>query len=107
MDCIFCKIANKDAPAEVLHESKEVVIFKDIRPSAPVHYLIISKKHIPSIKEINHEDEALMGHLVHMGKEAADMLGLSGYKLIFNVGRDGGQIVDHIHLHLMGGWQKK
>lgn len=102
--CIFCKIANKEAPAEILNESKDVVIFKDIRPSAPVHYLVVSKKHISSIKEVRHEDEALMGHLIHMAKEAAEKLGLSGYKLVFNVGKDGGQIVDHIHLHILGGW---
>lgn len=106
MSCIFCKIANKEASAEILSESKDVVIFKDIRPSAPVHYLVVSKKHIASIKEVVHEDEALMGHLIHMAKEAAEKLGLSGYKLVFNVGRDGGQIVDHIHLHILGGWDK-
>ena len=105
-NCVFCKIASKQSPAEILMESDGVVVFKDIYPSAPVHYLVISKKHIPSIKEVSHEDEALMGHLIHMARDAAEKLGLNGYKLVFNVGKEGGQIVDHIHLHLLGGWAK-
>ncbi|KKT28732.1 MAG: Histidine triad (HIT) protein [Candidatus Giovannonibacteria bacterium GW2011_GWB1_46_20] len=87
-----------------MQETEDFVIFKDIKPSAPVHYLAVLKKHIPSIKEIEHEDEALIGHLIHEAKSAAEKLGLSGYKLVFNVGRDGGQIIDHIHLHILGGW---
>lgn len=105
--CVFCRIVNKETPADILQESEDVVIFKDILPSAPIHYLVVSKRHIPSIKEISHKDEALMGHLIHMAKEAAEKLGLAGYRLSFNVGREGGQIVDHIHLHLLGGWSKK
>lgn len=104
--CVFCKIISKESPAEILIESDEIVVFKDIYPSAPVHYLVVSKKHIPSIKEVSHEDEALMGHLIHMAKQAAEKLELSGYKLIFNVGKEGGQVVDHIHLHILGGWAK-
>lgn len=103
--CIFCKIIKKEVPAKVLQETDDVVIIADIRPSAPVHYLVLPKKHIASIQNIQHEDEALMGHLIHMAKEAADALGLSGYKLVFNVGKDGGQIIEHIHMHLLGGWQ--
>ncbi|OGF50427.1 histidine triad nucleotide-binding protein [Candidatus Giovannonibacteria bacterium RIFCSPLOWO2_12_FULL_44_25] len=103
-DCVFCKIIKKEIPAEILQETEDFVIFKDIKPSAPVHYLAVLKKHIPSIKEIEHEDEALIGHLIHEAKSAAEKLGLSGYKLVFNVGRDGGQIIDHIHLHILGGW---
>jgi len=105
-NCVFCKIISKQSPAEILMESDSVVVFKNIYPSAPVHYLVVSKKHIPSIKEVNHEDEVLIGHLIHMAKDAAEKLGLSGYKLVFNVGKEGGQIVDHIHLHLLGGWAK-
>lgn len=104
-NCIFCKIANKELEADMLQESEQAVIFKDIRPSAPVHYLVVPKKHLSSIKEVSHENEALLGHMVLMAKEAAEKLGLTGYKLVFNVGRDGGQIIDHIHLHLLGGWK--
>src|SRR3989344_1416452 len=103
--CLFCKIVKKEVPSEVLQETEDVVIIADIRPSAPIHYLVLPKKHIASIRDIQHEDEALMGHLIHTAKEAADTLGLSGYKLVFNVGKDGGQIIEHIHMHLLGGWQ--
>jgi len=105
MDCIFCKITKRDISSDILRENEDAVIFKDIRPSAPVHYLVVPKKHISSIKEVTREDEALLGQLVHMAKEAADTLNLSGYKLVFNVGRDGGQVIDHLHLHLLGGWK--
>jgi len=105
IDCIFCKIVKKDVPSEILRENEDAVIFKDIRPSAPIHYLIVPKKHIVSVKEVTREDEALLGRLVHMAKEAADTLSLTGYKLVFNVGKDGGQIIDHLHLHLLGGWK--
>ena len=93
-------------PAEVLHETQDVVMIPDIRPSAPIHYLVISKRHIASIRDVGHQDEQLLGHMVHIAKEGAEKLGLAGYKLVFNVGRDGGQIIDHIHLHLLGGWTK-
>lgn len=106
-DCIFCKIVKKELPSQVLHESQDVVIIPDIRPSAPVHYLAITKKHIASIKNITSNDEALLGHLIRMAKESAERLGLTGYKLVFNVGKDGGQIIDHIHLHILGGWDKE
>ncbi len=105
-NCLFCKIAKKETPAEILQESSDIVIFKDIRPSAPVHYLAIPKRHIPSIQAISHDDEALLGHLIHMAKESAEKLHLAGYKLAFNVGKDGGQIIDHLHLHILGGWSK-
>lgn len=105
-DCVFCKIVHGELPADILHKSAEAVIFKDINPSVPIHYLVVPKKHISSIKDVLHEDEALLGHIVLLAKEAAEKLSLSGYKLIFNVGRDGGQVIDHIHLHLLGGWSK-
>ncbi|KKS96801.1 MAG: Histidine triad (HIT) protein [Candidatus Giovannonibacteria bacterium GW2011_GWA1_43_15] len=88
-----------------MQETPEAVIIRDIHPSAPVHYLVVSKKHIPSIKEVEHENEALIGHLVHEAKIAAEKLGLKGYKLVFNVGREGGQVIDHVHLHILGGWK--
>ncbi|QQG42808.1 MAG: HIT domain-containing protein [Candidatus Giovannonibacteria bacterium] len=104
-DCIFCKIVKKEIPAEVLQETPDAVIIRDIHPSAPIHYLVVSKKHIPSIKEVGHENEVLIGHLIHIAKEGAEKLGLAGYKLVFNVGREGGQVIDHVHLHILGGWK--
>src|SRR3989338_4018119 len=104
-NCIFCKIIKKEIPAEVLQESEDVVIIRDIRPSAPIHYLVLPKRHISSIQNIVDKDEVLLGHLIGTAKIAADKLGLLGYKLVFNVGKEGGQIIDHIHLHLLGGWK--
>lgn len=106
MDCIFCKIINKKAPAEVLHETQDAVMIRDIHPSAPIHYMVVSRRHLVSIADMHNSDEMLLGHMIRVAKEGADKLGLSGYKLMFNVGRDGGQIIDHIHLHLLGGWTK-
>ena len=105
--CVFCDIIEKKIPADILHESDDAVIIADIRPSAPIHYLVIPKRHISSIVDVQHEDEALLGHMVHLAKDGASRLGLTGYKLVFNVGRNGGQIIDHIHLHLLGGWKTK
>ena len=105
MSCLFCKIANKEVPAEIVYEDDEVIAFKDIHPLAPVHVLIIPKKHIASIIDIKKEDIELIGKLILAAKNIADDFKLSkdGYKLLFRVGNHGGQVVEHIHLHLIGG----
>lgn len=105
MDCIFCKIVNKEIPADILHEDEEVVAFKDIEPKAPVHILVIPKKHISSINNLKEEDKELMGKLVLLARDIAKENGISetGYRLILNAGKNAGQTVDHIHLHLIGG----
>ena len=105
-DCIFCKIANKEIPAKILLENKDIIILQDIKPSAPFHHLIIPKKHIRSVMDLKEGDEAIVSELIFAAKEDAEKANLKGYKLTFNVGRDGGQIIDHLHLHLMGGWAK-
>jgi len=104
-DCIFCKIANKEIPTEFLYSDDSVVAFKDIRPIAPVHVLIVPKAHIEAITDLKESDEKLAGRLVMVAKKMAEQLGIaeSGYKLLFRVGNDGGQEVPHIHLHLLGG----
>ena len=104
-DCIFCKISNKEIPATVVHEEKDLIAFKDIHPKAPVHLLIIPKQHIESIAHLQAEHESIAGRLLFAAKEIAERAGLKGYKLVFNVGREGGQVIDHLHLHLMGGWK--
>ena len=106
-DCIFCKITKKDIPADITYEDDQVMAFKDIKPSAPVHYLIVPKEHIQSIAylEGNHSD--VLVKTIYTAKDLAAKLGLKGYKLVFNVGREGGQIIDHLHLHLLGGWSHK
>jgi histidine triad (HIT) family protein len=105
MDCIFCKIANKEIPAELLYEDELVVAFKDIKPIVPVHVLVIPKEHIESIAKMEDKHEALAGRLIMVAKKLAEQLGVAeaGYKLLLRVGHNGGQEVPHIHLHLLGG----
>jgi len=106
-DCIFCQIASGKSPAEFEYQSETLVAFRDINPAAPVHILVIPKKHIDSIKTVRKEDRDLLGEMILVAKKIAADKGLEGYKLIINCGRAGGQIVDHVHLHLMGGWPEK
>ncbi len=103
--CIFCKILNKEIPADVIYEDNAIIAFKDIKPIAPIHILIIPKKHISSLVDIEIEDEDLMGKLILTAKKIAEDIGIAqkGYKLVMRVGKDGGQEIGHIHLHLLGG----
>lgn len=103
MECVFCKISNKQIPAEIVLEDKDVVAFNDIFPKAPVHILIVPKKHIASLKEIKPEDQELVGKIIFAAKRLAEEKKLSGYKLIMNVGHEAGQTVEHLHLHLLSG----
>jgi len=104
-DCIFCKIAKKEIPAETVFENDELIAFKDRNPLAPVHILIIPKRHIASINDLTMADAELAGRMILAGKNIAKDLSISekGYKLLFRVGEWGGQEVPHIHLHLIGG----
>jgi|SRR3989344_2089272 len=105
-DCIFCKIISKEQSCDIVHESQELMAFKDINPKAPVHILIVPKKHIATVNDLADADKELIGDMVLEAKNIAKDQGIdAGYKLMFNVGRVGGQIIDHMHLHIMGGWQ--
>lgn len=106
MDCIFCKIVQKNIPSEVIFEDNNVVVFKDINPKAPVHHLVVPKEHIQSIAHLEADHNDIISKLIYVAKDVALRLGLKGYKLVFNVGREGGQVVDHLHLHLLGGWDR-
>jgi len=106
MDCIFCQIIDKEVPSDILYEDDKVIVIKDIHPKAPVHLLIIPKKHIVSVAHLGESDKTLIGDLVLTAKKIAETQGLKGYNLVFNVGRDGGQMVDHLHLHLLSGKPK-
>jgi len=106
-DCIFCKISKKEIPSEIIYEDKSVVAFKDIRPSAPVHYLVVPREHIKSIAHLEDNHHDIVAVLIFVAKSLAKKADLKGYKLVFNVGREGGQVIDHLHLHLLGGWMKK
>ena len=106
MDCIFCKIVEKKVDAKIVFENKEIIAFSDIHPLAPVHILIIPKKHIASINEVNDPADAkLLGDMIIAARDIAKKMNIAddGYKLLFRTGKDGGQEVDHIHLHLIGG----
>jgi len=103
MDCLFCKIINKEMPSETVYEDEKFIAFKDIVPKAPLHLLIVPKKHIVSIDHVEIEDKALMGELILVAQKIAREKNLNGYKLLINVGREGGQMVDHLHLHLLSG----
>lgn len=101
-DCIFCKIVKREIPATMRYEDERAVAFNDIHPKERVHILVIPKKHIATIADMGEGDEMLMGHLVKIGKELASKHQCPGYKLLFSVGKEGGQEVFHVHLHLMG-----
>jgi len=103
MNCLFCKIANKTAAAEIVYEDEKIIAFKDIHPKAPFHLLIVPKKHIPSVDHLESKDQKLMGELFLVAQKIARGKKLKGYKLIINVGRPAGQLIDHLHLHLLSG----
>jgi len=106
-DCIFCKIVNGEMSTEFLYENDTIVAFKDINPIAPVHLLIVSKKHIRSINDLEQEDKKIVSEMIMAAKDMAKKEGItkSGYKLLFNVEKGGGQVIFHLHLHLIGGWE--
>ncbi len=106
-DCLFCKMASGEIKPDIVFENDDVLAFRDINPQAPTHVLIIPKKHITSINEIQIEDETLVGKLYTTAKAIATQEGFAedGYRVVMNCGEDAGQTVFHIHLHLLGGRQ--
>ena len=105
MDCIFCQIVAGEVPSQTLYQDEEIIAFRDIKPLAPTHVLIIPKKHIPSLVHLTEADSPVMGHMVNIANQLAKKEGVSqnGYRLVINCGDDAGQIVPHIHMHLLGG----
>ncbi len=105
MDCIFCKIINKEIPSNIVYEDEEILAFKDIAPQAPIHIVVIPKKHIGKITQIQKEDEALIGKIYSVINQIAKEQGIAeeGFRVIINCGENGGQEVKHIHFHLLGG----
>lgn len=104
-DCLFCGIIAKKIPAKIIYEDKDALAFEDINPQAPVHVLIIPKKHIPTSLDITHEDTLLAGHLLHIARQLAAEKGIAerGFRMVINTNADAGQTVFHMHLHLLGG----
>ena len=103
--CIFCQIIEKKSPARIVYEDESALAFHTLTPVAPVHLLIVPKKHIASVNDLQPEDEAVIGHLFSVGRMLAEQNGIaaSGYRLVTNTGPDGGQSVYHLHVHLIGG----
>ena len=104
-DCIFCQIIARKRTAEIVYQDNKITAFKDIHPLTPVHILITPNKHIESIAEISTSDEALIGNLFIIARQLAAQFGVdkSGYRLVINNGKDAGQSIPHLHLHLIGG----
>ncbi|QQS59254.1 histidine triad nucleotide-binding protein [Candidatus Peregrinibacteria bacterium] len=102
-DCIFCKISEGSIPAKKVYEDEFVLAFHDIHPKAKTHILVVPKAHTPSLSEAKEKDEAILGKLLLTVQKVAKDQGLSGYKVLMNVNREGGQVVFHLHLHLLGG----
>ncbi len=102
-DCIFCKIVEGDIPAQKVYEDNEFLVFADVKPQAPVHHLVIPKEHVSNLMEI--DDGDLLGRLFVVIQKVAQQEGISekGFRVVNNCGDDGGQTVDHIHFHLLGG----
>ncbi len=107
-DCLFCKIVSKQTDTRFLYEDETYVVFKDIKPAAPVHLLLVPRAHIRSINDLEPSHRSLVGGLFHLAAKMAGEQGVdrSGYKLLFNVERGGGQVIFHLHLHLIGGWHR-
>jgi len=108
MDCIFCKIVEKEASSNIVYEDDKILAFHDLQPQAPVHVLIIPKKHISSLDQVSSDDAEILGWLMTKVKDIAKELELdNGYRLVCNCGKDGLQTVNHIHFHLLGKRQMK
>ena len=102
-DCLFCKIAAGEIPADKLYEDDDLLAFRDIAPQAPVHFLIIPKKHIQDPANVTEADEALIGKMMRVGAQVAKENGVTDFRLVYNNGADAGQTVFHIHMHVLGG----
>lgn len=103
-ETVFSKIIRREIPADIVYEDDLALAFNDINPQAPTHILVIPKQPIPRISEASDDDQALLGHLLLTAKRVAEQVGLEkGYRVVINNGNDGGQTVDHLHLHILGG----
>ncbi|HUS87908.1 MAG TPA: histidine triad nucleotide-binding protein [Desulfosporosinus sp.] len=104
-DCLFCNIALREIPSEIAYEDDDVIAFKDTQPLAPVHLVVIPKQHLRSLNDVTPEYETLIGHLFGVIRRLAEEFGVaeSGYRVVTNTGADGGQVVGHLHFHLLGG----
>ncbi|HEX8948878.1 MAG TPA: histidine triad nucleotide-binding protein [Dissulfurispiraceae bacterium] len=104
-NCIFCKIIDRKIPAKIVYEDEHALAFEDVNPQAPVHTLVIPKRHIPTILDIREEDDRLVGHLLRVANRIAQDKGIAerGFRLVTNCNHESGQTVYHIHIHILGG----
>jgi histidine triad (HIT) family protein len=107
MDCIFCKIVAGEIPSDSVYQDEEIIAFRDINPQAPVHIVIIPRKHLASLSRLSQSDSALVGRMVAVANKLAEDEGIAekGYRVVINCGKEGGQLVPHLHMHLVGGRQ--
>ncbi len=105
MECIFCKIIAGEIPSDTIYKDEEFIAFRDIQPQAPVHILIVPVKHIVSVNDLGEKDTSMIGRLILLARRLAEEehVAESGYRLVINCGNEGGQVVPHLHLHLIGG----
>ncbi|MBN1856111.1 MAG: histidine triad nucleotide-binding protein [Dehalococcoidia bacterium] len=105
--CIFCRIIAGEIPGDLVYQDSEIVAFRDVHPVAPTHVLIVPRKHVSSVRELAEADVELIGRMVLCAKSIAEQEGIAerGYRLVVNCGAEGGQLVQHLHLHLVGGRQ--
>jgi histidine triad (HIT) family protein len=105
MDCVFCQIVAGKVPSDTIYQDDKVLVFRDINPQAPTHLLIIPKEHIPSLAHLSEAEAPLVGHMVNIANQQAKKEGIaeSGYRVAVNCGEQGGQLVPHLHMHLIGG----
>lgn len=103
-DCVFCKIISGEIPSKKVYEDKEIIVFHDIDPQTPVHVLVVPRKHVATLNDFTKEDKELLGEILLRIPEIAKDLGVGqGYKVVINNGKDAGQIVSHVHMHILGG----
>ena len=103
MDCVFCKIAAGEIPTEKIYEDEDIIAFNDLDPQAPIHFLVIPKKHITSLESVEESDSKLLGKIMLAIQKLAKDKNLEGYRVVTNIGEDGGQTVPHLHFHVLGG----
>ncbi len=105
MECVFCRIVAGELPVDALYQDDQIMAFRDINPLAPVHVLIIPKRHITSLAALADDDTTIIGHMVRVANQLARQEGVAekGYRLVISSGEDGGQVVPHLHMHLLGG----
>lgn len=108
MTCVFCRIIERRAPADIVHEDSDLIVFKDLHPKAPVHVLLVPREHIATVNDLEAHHSAVMGQLFLTAKWLAEQWSIAGqgYRLTVNVGRGGGQEIDHLHMHMLSGWRR-